>query len=319
MMKKKFKLFFVIMTFLIFSLNYNIFGSTTTYDREEADNYGVPSSIIVGTSNKEDVLETPLVNAEEKVYDFAELLTDSEEKALYTLIESYIEKYDMDMVIVTIDENNKKSQVEYADDFYDYNEFGIGDTRDGILFLIDMDNRQMHISTTGEAIRMYNDSRIEDILDDTYYYISDEDYYNCAKAFITSSSSFAAKGIPSGNKNSYIGEDGDIVYTTPGKAEMIMNVMIGSSIYILIGAAIATTLFFVIASAKHKVVKKAVFAKEYLVKDSFKLTKREDDFLGSHTTSRYNPPSSSSSSSSSHSSTHSSSSGSHHGGGSRGF
>ena len=71
---------------------------------------------------------------------------------------------------------------------------------------------------------------------------------------------------------------------------------------------------------KHKTIKKATQAKQYLVNGSFKLTEKEDRFVTSHTTKHYNPPSSSrSGGSGGGSSTHFSSSGSSHGGGGRSF
>ena len=118
----------------------------------------------------------------------------------------------MDMAIVTINNNNKNSAMVYADDFYDYNNFGINSTNDGLLFLIDMDTREIWISTTGKAILYYDDYRINNILDTTFSYIVNGDYYNCASSFITESTRYAIKGIPNSNKDYTINSNGDYVH-----------------------------------------------------------------------------------------------------------
>jgi uncharacterized protein len=84
--------------------------------------------------------DIPVVDVSQKVYDFADLFNASEEEMLYNRINSFIEMQNLDMVIVTINSNSKDSARAYADDFYDYNNFGKGTKCDGILFLIDMDN-----------------------------------------------------------------------------------------------------------------------------------------------------------------------------------
>ena len=134
------KLTFIFILTLIFSFTVKVFASTNTFPRTE-ENLGIRDSINVTDTVKRAALSTPKVDEKEKVYDFANLLTDEEEKKLYNSINEYIEKYDMDMAVVTIDKNNKASAMDYADDFYDYNNFGIGSTHDGLLFLIDMDTR----------------------------------------------------------------------------------------------------------------------------------------------------------------------------------
>lgn len=312
-MKNKIKIISVFMVLCLIFLNNILFASTTTYERNEEDNYGLTNGIIINSNNRTAALKTPLVDADEKVYDFADLLTDSEEELLYNSIQDYIEEYNMDMVIVTIDDNNKYSDVEYADDFYDYNNFGVGSNRDGLLFLIDMDNRRMYISTTGEAIRMYNDTRIDYILDDTYNYITKQDYYRCANAFISAATRYAKMGIPSGNKNTYIDSEGN--YIVKGN-----NVFVSGLAPATVISIIATILFVAIASGKHRVIRKATQARAYLVKDSFNLSQKVDNFVNTHTSKVYDPPSSSNSGGGSGgSSTHSSSSGSSHGGGGRSF
>ena len=143
--------------------------------------------------------KTPSVDNTLKIYDYAKLIPDDKEKEIYNMIKKFISKYNMDMAIVTINENPKSSSMGYADDFYDYNDFGVGVNKNGLLFLIDMDNRKMWISTTGKAIEIYNDKRIDAILDYTYDKISKKDYSGCAEQFIKYATYFAKKGRNGGH------------------------------------------------------------------------------------------------------------------------
>lgn len=307
-MKNK-KIFLILFLIILVAFHKNVFCSTNTYPRTE-NNLQIHSNIKVTNSVKKAVLSTPKVDASEKIYDFANLFTSTEETNLYNLINHFITTYNMDMVIVTINTNNKSSAMAYADDFYDYNDFGKGSTFDGLLFLIDMDTREMWISTTGQAILMYNDYRIDNILDKSYTYITSQKYFECAKSFITSASSYATQGIPSYNKDYIIDENGDYVKNT---TKTLNNFPL---LFVIIISFILSTIYVFFARSKHKTIKKATEAKQYLIKNSINITKKEDKFINSHVSKVYDPPSSSSSGGSS---THRSSSGRSHGGGGRRF
>ncbi|MBE5821060.1 MAG: TPM domain-containing protein [Clostridiales bacterium] len=247
-----------------------------------------------------------------KVYDYANLLTSSEEEKLYNLIMDYIDETNYDMAVVTINDNPKNSAMIYADDFYDYNGFGLDSEFSGILFLIDMDTREMWISTTGKCINAYTDSEIDIILDYTYDEISDKDYYGCAKVFIEKADLYhTSYGSPS-TSNNYYDYDDDYGYDYDYDNEISFEVVVVFTIII-------TALFIGIATSKHKTAKIATQANAYA--RNFKITYRNDIYLRKNTTKTYDPPSSSSSSggSSSRSSSHRSSSGRSHGGGGRRF
>ena len=126
----------------------------------------------------------PEVDEDKKIYDFADLFSEEEEEEIFDFIDDYIDEYDIDMVVVTIDENDVGSSEEYADDFFDYNDFGIGKNRNGILYLIDMDNREIFVSTSGNAIYRYNDDVVDLILDECYSDVSIEEYGSSAISFV---------------------------------------------------------------------------------------------------------------------------------------
>lgn len=286
-MKKILKITLVMLT--IFTLNIvPVYASTNTKERTE-DNYLVEDWVTVTEDNKNNILTTPAIDATEKVYDFADLFTDEEEQQLYTKITNYINEYNLDLAVVTIDENNKTPR-EYADDFYDYNDF---DQQGGILFLIDMYNRKIYMSTTGEAIKMYNDYRINTALDEVYTYMSDEEYYEGTSSYIDKISDYAKKGVPTSNN-----EEKSLT------SSIFMSLLIG-----LIGTAIIMAILIF----KNRMVKKATTAREYLNKNSIKIQNMGEILISSNTTKHEIDHSSSGSS------THTGSSGSSHGGGGHSF
>ena len=286
-MKKILKITLVMLT--IFTLNIvPVYASTNTKERTE-DNYLVEDWVTVTEDNKNNILTTPAIDATEKVYDFADLFTDEEEQQLYTKITNYINEYNLDLAVVTIDENNKTPR-EYADDFYDYNDFN---QQGGILFLIDMYNRKIYMSTTGEAIKMYNDYRINTALDEVYTYMSDEEYYEGTSSYIDKISYYAKKGVPTSNN-----EEKSLT------SSIFMSLLIG-----LIGTAIIMAILIF----KNRMVKKATTAREYLNKNSIKIQNMGEILISSNTTKHEIDHSSSGSS------THTGSSGSSHGGGGHSF
>lgn len=249
------------------------------------------------------------VDVSEKIYDYANIIDESSENEIYNSIIEYINKYDMDMIVVTIDSNPKYSARSFADDFFDYNGFGKNSSRDGILLLIDMDTREFYISTSGKGILYYDDDRIDKMLDNIYPAATSGDYSLSVKTFVNDAANYASRGVPFSNRNYVIDKNGNYVYREPIHWFIIIIV-----------SGIITAITIWIMSSKHKVVRLSSTAGEYLDKNSVNITNRQDIFLDTHTSSVYIAPSSSSSGGrSGGSSTHHSSSGRSHGGGGRHF
>ena len=126
---------------LIIFLSINILSvnaSTEELERTKDNNYGVSKHWNINSNNINNVKNTPYVDADEKVYDFADILTDKEEETVYSYIKEFINKTNMDMVFVSIDmpySSDKKNE-DFAADFYDYNDFGINfENYSGVLLL----------------------------------------------------------------------------------------------------------------------------------------------------------------------------------------
>ena len=122
---------------------------------------------------------------DQRVFDDAELLDELEEQTVQEEIEKTIEKLSMDIIVVTIDDAYGKSAMAYADDYYDEHGFGYGDSYGpGILFLIDMDNREIYLSTAGQAIAQFTDGEIDQMLDSIYYWMAEGRWYDACMEFV---------------------------------------------------------------------------------------------------------------------------------------
>lgn len=115
------------------------------------------------------------------VFDYAEVLTDDEELELQYRCEKLSEKLDMDVVIVSARDRGDKSDVEYADDFYDYG----GYKESGILYLIDEDDGGgVYFSTCGLAMVYLDDYDIEDLIDAVWDEFANYDYFGSAEDYL---------------------------------------------------------------------------------------------------------------------------------------
>ena len=97
----------------------------------------------------------------ERLIDMADLLTYEEESELPETLNEISERQKMDIVLITSEDMDGYSDIqEYADDLYDYCDYGYGANRDGLLLLISMAERDWYISTGGYGITAFTDAGI---------------------------------------------------------------------------------------------------------------------------------------------------------------
>ncbi len=123
---------------------------------------------------------------DQKVFDDAGLLTQDEEEELQKEITDLAEELSLDVIIVTADDTDGLYTKAYAEDFYDSHGFGYEkENGSGILFLIDMDNRQYYIDTSAGAQEIYTDAEREDMLDELEDDMVEGDYYSACRRFLS--------------------------------------------------------------------------------------------------------------------------------------
>ncbi len=242
-----------------------------------------------------------------RMNDSAQLLTEDEDNELEASLEELSVRQSFDVVIATIDSLDGEgytSMEEYADDLYDYCQFGYGANRDGVLLLISKGDRKWHISTCGYGITAFTDAGIQYLGQQMTPDMADGDYAAAFRTFIRWTDAYvtaAREGHPY-DVNNMPHEPLSIMY-------LGLALVIG-----LVTALIVTG----VMKSQLKSVAPQPDASSYVRQGSMRLTNQHDRFLyrDVHRTER---PKETSSDDSGGSSTHTSSSGTTHGGGGGSF
>lgn len=165
--------------------------------------------------------------SEIRVFDDAGLFSSEEAAQMETEIASMRKDMNMDVVIVTTDQAGGKTAKEYAEDFYVDGGYGTGSDYSGVLFLIDMDNRELYLLPVGKMNRFLTDKRWNDILDHAYNGAGKGNYSSCAQSFLDGTAKYYKAGIPGGQYN-YDAETGKIsVYRSIRWYEGALAALIG--------------------------------------------------------------------------------------------
>ena len=142
-----------------------------------------------------------LAEGKTRVFDQAGLFSEAEKSSMEEEIASMRKDMNMDVVIITTDDAGGKSAERYSEDFYTNGNFGTGKDYSGVIFLIDMDNRELYIAPVGTMNRFLTDKRWNTILDDAYEGASNGDYAASAEAFLAGVRKYYTAGIPGGQYN----------------------------------------------------------------------------------------------------------------------
>ena len=237
------------------------------------------------------------------VIDDAGLIKASDEKELDKKIKN-IQKDKFAVVILTVKSLDGKSAQDYADDYYDNNDYGLDNEKSGVLFLVSKGDRKYHISTKGAGIKAFTDYGIGRIKEEIKSYLSDGDYFDACDEFLNITKDFVKAykdGTPYDTDNPY-NEEIDYV---------ILEVIA------LVIAFVIALISVGIMRLRMNTAKPKGTAMEYIKKGSFKLTSEKDIFMYSTVTKTAKPKDNDNSAGGS--TTHVSSSGSEHGGGGGSF
>lgn len=239
------------------------------------------------------VFVLPVSAASPRLVDEAGLLSGTECAAIEKRLNEISTQYSLDVVIVTTDSTGSRTPMEYADDYFDYNDYA----PDGVLLLVSMEEGDWWISTTGYGITTFTDAGIAYIGDKVVPYLSDGEYAQAFTVFADLCDQFLSQ--------SRSGDPFDTHNLPKEPFKLVRNVIIA----LVFGLAAA---FFATGSMKKKlksVIQKAQ-ANDYVTPGSLQISQSRDFHLYTHLDRREKAQSSSGGSS-----THTSSSGTTHGGG----
>ena len=118
-----------------------------------------------------------------RLVDKADVLTDEEEKKLLKKLNKISEEEKVDVVVLTVENEAGKDVTAFADDFYDYNNYGFGHKGDGIILVVDYGSRDWALSTKGKGIYIFTDAGQKYISDKFVKYLSDGEAYEGFKTY----------------------------------------------------------------------------------------------------------------------------------------
>lgn len=242
-----------------------------------------------------------------RVEDDARLLSDEEVSALREKLDRISESTGVDVIVHTNYSLNGKTPRDYADDYFDYNGYGLGPNYDGIIFVLSMEYRDWRISTSGFGIDAFTDKGQSLIVDEMLPYLSDGDYYKAFDIFADRSEEYI---IQAQNGDAYD------VNNLPEKKISLQDILS----YLGIGSVVGGVGGFVYTgalSATHKTLSRKTSAGSYR-EGNINFTNRQDTFITRNVTRtpipKSPPRSSSGGGGFGGSSSHTSSSGRSHGG-----
>ena len=246
--------------------------------RKELDNYGVKKGIEVSSKNMHNILKTPYVDSSYKIYDYSNVLSEEDEKAIKNYIDNFISKTNMDMVFVTINMPYTVDDAHkvYASDFFDYNDFGTGEYYSGVLLLRNTYSSSPYFDMYmfGEAQLYFYDYRCDDVLDSIYNYIHNEEYVDGFNVFVNKLNTYYEQGKLDNYEIDENGHVHEIVVEEEYSTPLGVMALIGGIVDLI---AIPSMI------KKNKMVKPAYAAENYLDKATLHFNTQTDMFVSTHT------------------------------------
>lgn len=120
------------------------------------------------------------------VSDDAGALSTAEINSLNESAREVSEQYACSVTVFYTTALNGRNVQSFADDYFDLNDMGYGMTEDGILLLVDTEERAYQISTSGYGIDAFTDAGIRRIEDKVLPCLGRNDWNGAAEQFISS-------------------------------------------------------------------------------------------------------------------------------------
>ena len=163
MNKKYYKLLFIVLLLLAFTINVKVFAEEINDNEQIEEIVEEEKNDYYSNSKYELIIE-----------DDANLLSSNEKQMLEEKMRPLLEYGNI--AFKSIDNNPYSFAEKYASNYY-HSKF---QTESGTLFLIDMQTRNIYIFSDGANYRVITKDKAYIITDNIYTYASNERYYQCA-------------------------------------------------------------------------------------------------------------------------------------------
>lgn len=221
-------------------------------------------------------------SAARRIFDQADLLTSGQETGLEDAIAQFQKDTGMDFVLVTTDQAHEGvSQQTIADDYYDRYGFGLDEEHSGVLYYIDMYEREHYLSTTGKMIDIMTDERIDRAIRSVQPYLSSRDYAGGISSMLSLLTGNVRSGIPEGQFRYDVVTGQQL--TARHKALTLNEIGVSLLIAVALGG-----LFALITSRRYQ-LKGNTYRYELQSNSAMELTDSDDQYLRSTTTQTRKP------------------------------
>lgn len=281
---KRLKVILLILISFFFIPNVDAY---TLLSRNESNNYGVKKNIKVTNKNKSAILSTPYVSdSTNYVYDFADLLTDEEETAVKQYAEAFKRKTNFEVVFYTINDYSAyqlENEGEIAQNFYDYNDFGLDTDAQysGIMIVMNkLDTGYVYkdgyfqLLSFGNAQFYYDSDRLTRIQQQLEEYFWSGYYKDTCIKFLDLSEDWYDRGSWNTDGSYYLDSNGMLrqKFRFPFLPIFCISLLV---------SVIVCSIFIGI----NKMVKKAQNASQYIDNNDCIFTRKDDVFKTSRTSS----------------------------------
>ncbi|HCM84895.1 MULTISPECIES: TPM domain-containing protein [Enterococcus] len=216
-----------------------------------------------------------VLSASDTVDDQANLLSPEERTELSKQADAINQKIKGHVFILTTNTNTEEPR-EFANTQL---KARVGKDNNGALLLLDMNQREIYLSTSGNMIDYVTDKRRDRLLDDVEAAMKDGNYYQASADYLSNAKDFVDDGVPSGSYR--IDEKtGKVTYY---KSITPLEFTIG-----LIVAAVAAIGFFISVRLRYQ-LKTGTYRYPYRQNAQLDLTERQDQLVNSFVTTRRIP------------------------------
>lgn len=192
----------------------------------------VGSGLSVDASAEADRADRRAQKENEQVVDQAGLLSESEADRLFQSLERAERSTGWDLMLVSVEETNGIDSEAYAEEWADTHTT----KEDGVIGLIDLENRELILSAFGEAIYYLTDERREEILDRAYHGAHTADYAQAFEAMAEGIEEAYLRGIPD-DQYTYDEDTGEIVKYQKKRQITRFELILALAAALLAGAA----------------------------------------------------------------------------------
>ncbi len=231
-------------------------------------------------------LTGPAVHAEDsRVFDYYDLLTDSEEETLQEVYRQFETENDIIIFLVTADNSVTGGSSDSASSRYleNFNDETFGANAIGLL--INMESRYIYVDVAGEeALRVFTDSRQGEILDSVLEELYEEDYQAAGEVFAKKAGEMIYRAENTSGSGSWDGDYGygELVEEPYMKAHFGIDPVVLAVAAVL--AAIITAFIFYTLYGKHKEKHEAYSAAGYIVPGTVRMHVNRDVFIRQYIT-----------------------------------